>query len=187
MMIINTIKKIFIHIVNGPFQSFKIYWNGYGKIKAFFGSLYCLLSFLFSFFLSTINYIKPPCVRWEWWHDAITVIPCILGFSLCGYILFIGFGDELFMKIMRSKDSKEETSVYMQAAASFCHLIVVQFLCLFYSIIIKASTTSRFFFIDFIGIFLFLYSIFTVLAAAFHVLNLANWFDLLIEPDKDKE
>lgn len=177
MIICDTIKKAWKKISKGPIESFHIYWDAYGKKNALFRSLYFWLSIIFTMVVGILNlfYTCP----WEWHKDVISVIPTIFGFSLGGFAILVGFGNEEFRKNICSRSPKKPYSIYMRVNASFFHFIFVQFLCLFYTIIIGALKLDNVWIFYIFGIFLFIYSLFTIIAIAFAVLRLARWFDML--------
>ena len=99
----------------------------------------------------------------------------------CGYAFLVGFGNgnEKFLDILCSKNSNEDTSIYMTVSASFFHFIFVQFLSLIFSVISKPLHLCGVLFFDIIGVTLFLYAIFTIVSTSFAILNLADWFDTI--------
>lgn len=183
------VKKICNHLLkcaDGPARSFYIYLRGYGGWKKLFSSIYFWIAIILAFIITIANHFIHE-TKWDWCVDAISIIPSILGFSLGGYAFLIGFGDEKFINIMRGKNNKDSISVYMHVNASFFHFILIQFLTLFWTVITKALNLTKIFPFDFVGIFLFVYSLLTIVSTAFCVLNLADWFDLMKDPDDESK
>lgn len=174
---INLIKKI----VEGPAKSFCIYWRNYGGFKALLCSIYFWISFLLALSATIINYILFQ-EYWKWWDDVISIIPSVLGFSLGGYVFLVGFGDKKLMKIMREKKTEKSKSIYMRLNATFVHFIFIQFISLFITVVFKCFHIVNFCIAYFIGSMIFFYAILTIITTAFGALNLAKWFDLMIEP-----
>lgn len=163
-------------VINGPKTSFLLYWNAYGGKQALFKSIYFWASLFFSVLIMGVDYCSSE-ILWNWWGDAISIIPSILGFSLGGYAILISFGDAKFLSIMREKDTNEKYSLYMQVNATFLHFIFVQFLSVLYAVLIKGLHLTGVLFFNFLGLVIFLYALFTIVSTAFAVLNLASWFD----------
>lgn len=162
----------------GPKQSFLIYWKAYGGLKALYKSIYFFISIILSLFIVLLNYTFFDD-QWNWCELVTSIIPYILGFSLGGYAFLVGFGNERFLNILCLKNNNEDYSVYMKVSASFFHVIFIQFLSLFFAVLSKALHLNNFILFDFIGIFLFLYAILTIVSTSFAVLNLADWFDTM--------
>lgn len=157
-----------------PLSSFNIYWVSYGGIKALLYSLYLWLSIILALLVSFINYFFYRQDMWDWAKGVYTVVPSILGFSLGGYAILVGFGGEKFLKILMEKDSDDEISTYMSVNASFLHFIFVQFISIIYASIAKALHINSIIMIYFLGVLIFFYSLFTIIATAFAILNLSD-------------
>lgn len=169
--------KIKKEILNGPRESFNLYWIAYGGRNKLFLSFYLWLAILLGVLLAIFGIFTEP---WKWYDDVLTIIPSILGFSLGGYAILIGFGDANFFNIICGKLENEKASLYMRVNASFFHFIFIQFLSLIFAILIRATGCDLFIF-NLIGITLFMYALLTIVSTCFAVLNLASWFDMTIQ------
>lgn len=177
----STIKKRILQ----PLNSFRLYWVAYGGWTALFCSLYLWTSVIISICICYLNSDLPE--KWSWTEAVRNIVPSVLGFSLGGYAMLVGFGDEKFLNALRSKGEAEKASPYMKVNASFLHFIFIQFLCILFSTIAEAVNLKNNICIYFIGTTLFFYSLFTIISTAFAVLNLADWFDCLYMIDNEDE
>lgn len=171
----------------GVLKIFGVYWNAYGGSRALFRSPYLHLAFFL--LLITFN-------TWtdaDWWDDVISALPNLLGFTLGGFAIFIGFGDERFRQLLADPETDAEgnevPTIYVSLCASFVHFIIVQLVALVYAVIAKswwfyfpwpcfiedALPAIRLTFWA-IGYGLFLYALTSVLAATMHVLRIANMY-----------
>ncbi|NDV20863.1 hypothetical protein GO013_15740 [Pseudodesulfovibrio sp. JC047] len=108
----------------------------------------------------------------------MSILPDILGFSLGGYVIMVGFGDTEFIEALRGRESKESgPSIYMKINATFVHFIVVQAITLFMALASSAMGISAHPLVSLVGTFFLFYAIVTILAATFGVLTFANWYD----------
>lgn len=170
-------------IYKGPVSSFLVYWNAYGRKHALFKSFYFWASIVIAIIVGYVNLFR--LEPWAWQKDVISVIPTIFGFSLGGFAILVGFGNEDFRKRICGKNTKSEISLYMKVNAAFFHFIFVQFICLFYTIFVNSMDLADFWPCYFVGIFLFFYALFTIIAIAFAVLRLARWFDMIYPPNNN--
>lgn len=127
----------------------------------------------------------------EWWQDVLAALPNLLGFSLAGFAIFIGFGDERFRAILAEpEENAQQPTIYVSLCSTFVHFIVVQILALLYAVLAK----SWCFYAGWmdpvreylpmmnmvsggVGYGLFLYSLTTVLAATMHVFRIASMYE----------
>lgn len=184
-IILATCRAYWQRICEGPANSFMLYWRAYGKQNALFRSFYFWASIFISAIIDLINLFSEH--PWQWQTDVISVIPTIFGFSLGGFAILVGFGNDEFRRIICYKEDNEQNSLYVKVNASFFHFIFVQFLCLFYTIIVKATGCGNFWILYCLGTFLFVYSLFTIVMIAFAVLKLASWFDMLYPKRQDED
>lgn len=147
------------------------YWTVYGGWKALLFSPYFLLSIALTVLL---------CPAWthskgEWSDMAMEIIPSVIGFALGAYTIMLAFGGERFMTtIAGSVDN--EPSPFMVVNAAFVHFIVVNFIALLFSVIVHVWSV-KWFLVNVIGVFLFVYALSLSLAATFAVFTLARAFD----------
>ena len=130
----------------------------------------------------------------DWWTDVISALPNLLGFTLGGFAIFIGFGDERFRQMLADPETDNEgnevPTIYVSLCATFVHFIVIQLSALVYALVAK----SWWFYFpwpsyiaDFIPLFrgvawaigygLFLYALTSVVAATVHVFRIANMYE----------
>lgn len=178
----NNIVVTWQYLTKGPKKSLLLYWTAYGGGKALFKSIYFWSALFLSFIITVVSVFNS--TPWNWQDHVMTTVPSILGFSLGGYAILVGFGDEDFLKRIRKKRKGERASLYMRVNASFLHFIFVQFLCILYTILTESLFISKIFIFYFLGIFLFIYALMTIIATSFAVLNLANWFDMIPQNPK---
>lgn len=186
----------------GTFDIFKTYWRAYGGLKALAGSFYLLAAFvLLGLTYNTWWTPVPNGSDWSaWWDQSIEVLPSLLGFTLGGFAIFIGFGDEKFRKLLaqREKGEKLPDNAYVQLCATFVHFIVVQVLALLVAILGK----SWWFYAEWmdpyrdalpllnavggaIGYGLFLYALTSVVAATMHVFRISTLYASFQSPRSD--
>lgn len=172
---------------SGVSEIFSRYWRAYGGLPAVIRSPYFHASLVL--LLLTFNtWIKP-----DWWLQSLSVLPNLLGFTLGGFAIFIGFGDERFRSLLAEPDDddKETPTIYVSLCSTFVHFILVQVLALIYAVVAQ----SWWFYtplLDFlrpwlgylngfagaIGYCLFLYALTSVIAATMHVLRIATMYEL---------
>lgn len=162
------------------------YWRAYGGAKALVSSPYFHVALLLT--AITWGYWSKPL----WWDQVIGVLPNLLGFTLGGFAVFLGFGDEKFRALLAGADEDEpdKPSLYVSLCATFVHFIIIQILALLYAILSK----SWWFFYEWpapiralipclnmlggaIGYSLFLYSVTSILAATMHMFRIATWYE----------
>ncbi|ACB34527.1 conserved hypothetical protein [Leptothrix cholodnii SP-6] len=169
----------------GVFTIFKRYWGAYGGLQALLRSPY--LHFSIVLLVATSN----TWINAGWWEQSIGVLPNLLGFTLGGFAIFIGFGDERFRQLLAEPDESEEThTVYVGLCSTFVHFIIVQVLALFCAILaeawwfefawppaVKAVLPALNVLGGAIGYGLFLYALTSVLAATMHIFRIATMYE----------
>ncbi|GAA5784683.1 hypothetical protein [Chitiniphilus shinanonensis] len=163
------------------------YWICYGGLPALVKSPFLWLS---------IGLLILTCQFWtteDWWDQVISIMPNILGFTLGGFAVFLGFGDEKFKAIISGKDPEEGDcpSPYMEVCSAFLHFVMVQVASILIAVVSKA--------LDFptpellkslqptlqigrllgglFGYWLFLYGLCIALASAIAIFRVALWYD----------
>lgn len=170
---------------------FKVYWAAYGGLGALLRSPYIHLS-LVCLALTWNTWWAPTCVTGggcaAWWDQNLSVLPNVLGFTLGGFAIFIGFGDEKFRALL-AEDDGAPVNAYVALCATFVHFIVVQALALLVAVLAKAW----WFYAPWmdglrpalpilnglggaIGYGLFLYALCSVLAATMHIFRIAHMY-----------
>lgn len=180
-----------------PINIIKMYWSAYGGFHAFWASYYFLIPLIITFFCSN---------RWLnnnlWMADPLSIFPSLLGFTLAGYAMWLSVGNEKLKILLSSKFDKETKNIYslfMQINASFIHFVIFQLVTLIFVYFLKYNDAPYFlkrieeyyilydityavlnFFgnlLSAIGFFLFIYSLFTMLATAFGIFRISYWVD----------
>jgi hypothetical protein len=173
----------------GVLNIFRTYWSAYGGWVALLKSLYLHVA-LVLLMLTFHTWMQK-----EWWNDVISILPNLLGFTLGGFAIFIGFGDERFRELLANPDTDEDgkedqSTIYVSLCATFVHFILIQLLALIYAILAK----SMWFYFEWpssiaeilpyltlftwaIGYGLFLYALTSMMAATMHVLRIAQMYE----------
>ena len=163
-------------------RSLGVYWQSYGGIKALVGSPFLAAAFA----LAVITVLVSDRAVKVWSETAINIFPDVLGFTLGGYAIMVGFGDRRFLQALRGPDPDGTPSLYMKLNGMFVHFIVVQFVVLFFSALVDLLGAEGVAW-ALPGLALMYYALFTVLATALAVLDFANWFDKQPELDEKNE
>ena len=100
----------------------------------------------------------------------------ILGFSLGGYAILVGFGDNEFLDALRGRD-ENGPSPYMNVNGAFVHFIIVESITLFLAMTTSAIGIDSWWGLEFLGTFFLFYTATTIVAATFAVLTMASWYD----------
>ena len=123
-------------------ESFKAYWDAYGGLHAQMRSPYlhgALLLLLVTVPMWVFPLFTYSDSEKQWWSMSISVLPNLLGFSLGGFALFVGFGDEKFKAILAAPEKDPNLpAIYVGLCASFVHFIVVQVFALIIAFVCKA-------------------------------------------------
>ena len=166
---------------------FSRYWRAYGALAALLRSPY-LYTALILVPLTWGAWAHP-----FWWDLVLSVVPNMLGFTLGGFAMFLGFGDEKFRAMLAEpdEDAPDSPSVYLSLCATFVHFLLVQVIALIWAILAKATW---FYFPwpepirallptlntvgGMVGYAFFLYAITSILAATMHVFRAASWYEM---------
>lgn len=179
----------------GVFNIFGRYWLAYGGWKEVVFSPYFHIAFLLTLAL------KHSWANGDWWDTATTILPSLIGFSLGGFAIWLGFGDEKFRQLISHQEENEKASPYIELSATFAHFIVIQLVALIGALIGQGtafSLPSDHWLISiievsgmptdaiptyvaplfhFLGYLLFIYALMTALAATLAVFRVASWFE----------
>lgn len=155
-------------------DDFKLYWRIFGGWTDIKNSAYICIAIILAL-LSYRLFSK------DWYDLSISIIPNVLGFTLGGYAVMLTFGGEKFIKIISLRLPKDEgkPTPYMCVNGAFVHFIVVQIITLLYSLVAKSMELKGVIF-GFLGEFLLYYTILTALAAVFAIMNLADWYEEIL-------
>lgn len=166
-------------------EIFSRYWTAYGGSTELIKSPYLHVAIVLT--VSTI----PIWISPAWWEIVISVLPNLLGFTLGGFAVFLGFGDEKFRALLAEPDEvdADKGNLYITVCSTFVHFITIQVLALVWALIIKAwyfpfdwgpcfSPMVKWlnFVGGFIGFGLFLYALTCVLAVTMHIFRIAGWY-----------
>lgn len=89
----------------GVLNIFGTYWRAYGGWIALLKSPYfhaALVLLALTFHTWTAE---------DWWEDVTSVLPNLLGFTLGGFAIFIGFGDERFRALLAEPEEDKQGEV----------------------------------------------------------------------------
>ncbi|WP_353191070.1 hypothetical protein [Pandoraea pnomenusa] len=141
-------------------------------------------------------------IKCEWYEQVLSVMPNVLGFTLGGFAIFLGFGDERFKSLLAGKeDGDTKESPYLSVAAAFVIFVFFQILSILCAIVTKSlhfptpEPLSRiavylhagYIISSCVGYFLFIYSLSLALKATLRVFRLARWYDLFVADEKRRE
>lgn len=170
-------------------EVFASYWSKYGGFKSLLLSPYFQTAILIT--LLTVGFWFG--ISTKWWERVISVIPNLLGFTLGGFAIFLGFGSDDFRNLMAPKDEKQY-SPYMDVVSSFMHFVMVQIIALVFALIVEGFYLygqskalpliefSKFYAAaitavsGFLGMLLFIYSIMLAIAACVALYKLADLY-----------
>lgn len=180
----NKVKKImgdFHQSYSGVFGIFSHYWKAYGGLSAVFLSPYFHLSVI----LGSICYPYKEVGGWKWWDIPIETIPSIIGFSLGGYAIFLGLGDERFKSILGGNDetNKDRPSPFISLNTAFLHFIIIQLLALVLAIVGK-SLSIQYAIYGAPSFIFFFYAMLLAAAATIELYRVARWYDIHIDYNK---
>ena len=179
--------------LRGPAAVFSRYWNAYGGVEALLKSPYLHISV--ALIVITSHY----WIFGKWWEQPLAIIPNLLGFSLGGLALFVGFSEKEFQSLLATTKKDEKVSMLLGVCSKYIHFIVVQVLSLFAAIIGKSLDFSYDWppglgivvsggTILFSGIWylMFLYAISSMLAAAMSIFRVISWYQAYHERGQDR-
>jgi hypothetical protein len=126
----------------------------------------------------------------KWPDQVIAVLPNLLGFTLGGFAIFLGFGSDEFKGAIATAD--ESTSPYLSVSAAFMLFVSVQVAALLWAIVAVAlySFPTPALLLPWVswidaaskvgggvGYFLLCYSLALVLRAAVRIFRLSRWYN----------
>lgn len=179
------------------FEIISKYWKEYGGWRTFIKSPYLHIAIILT--LVTIQF----WLNNKWWEQTLSVLPSILGFTLSGFAIFLGYGTEKFRKLMAFRSPATGKSPYLDVVVAFVHFSLFQILAIFLSLI--ASNISAFSYFDiqaqykhigsiylwlvigFLGYGVFIYSLVLSFSVSFTLYRLATWYVLFETKEYEKE
>lgn len=177
------------------YEIFQYYWNTYGGWRALLSSPYLHVAF-FLLFLSHHQWMSR-----DWWNQSLSILPNLLGFSLGGFAIFLGLGDEQFRAILAEKDDRERNSAYTLVSATFVHFILIQALGIIFALLAKSLAYQPNWLPDSymiyfsvitpifwgLGYLFLLYSITSMMAVVMAIFRCTKWYEKYQEiHSKDK-
>jgi hypothetical protein len=161
-------------------------WRSSGGFRALFRSFDFWLAF-------TVCVVSAPMWVTDKWPDqVISVLPNLLGFTLGGFAIFLGFGSDEFKGAIAQSD--EAASPYMSVSAAFINFVAFQLAALMWALAAKAlyfetpavlrPMAEVILWASYVGgavgYFLFTYSLALVLRAAVRIFRLSRWYNMYL-------
>lgn len=179
--------------LRGPTAIFSRYWNAYGGLAALLESPYLHIS------LALLAITSHYWVFGKWWDQPLAIIPNLLGFSLGGLALFVGFSEKEFQSLLATTKKDEKVSMLLGVCSKYIHFIVVQVLSLFAAIVgksldfsygwppgLEVAVSGVTIVFSGIGYLLFLYAISSMLAAAMSIFRVISWYQTYHEKGQSR-
>lgn len=134
-----------------------------------------------------------------WWTQVLSVLPNVLGFTLGGFAIFLGFGSDSFRSFLVEGKRLDRTQ-YVSVSGSFLVFSTVQLIAIAYALVVNAlqvpppeflapyadliSTGNKI--SGGIGYLFFIYSLVLALRIALRLFRLSRWYaGFLRSPDLD--
>ncbi len=168
----------------GVFESVLRYWRIYGGWRDLLRSPYFHVSVVL------VAVTADSWINYKWWLTVTAVVPNLLGFTLGGFAIFLGFGDERFKTTIAGNDAGDDDhSPYLMVSATFMHFVVIQILALLWAVAGGAlyfdlpwpqlSGLFRWLGVlgGLVGYWLFIYGVCLAAAAGFAIFRVAGWYD----------
>lgn len=161
----------------------KLAWENMGGTAALWKS------FDFRVALAVSLLCWPAWLAPGWWENPISVLPSLLGFTLGGFAIFLGFGSDQFKELIaRENETKSE---YLSVSSAFLFIVAVQVVGLLYAIISKSlwvPTPALLKHVSpilpylnpiawFVGYFLYVLGIVLSLRAAIRIFRVSRWYN----------
>ena len=154
-------------------RSCGILWQIYGGWRTFICSPYLWIAFIITIILSSSKHCD-----WRWYEKAIGVLPDLLGFSLGGYAVMLAFGDKNFLNAIRGEREDEEHSPYIITSTSLAYFVIIQIITLILAVVYDALYMKHTI-LNFIGCWIFIYSLLLGFAATLSIFFLSRMYDKL--------
>ena len=170
----------------------KLAWANMGGISAIWKS------FDFRIAIVVCLLCWPAWLAPDWWKNSITVLPSLLGFTLGGFAIFLGFGSDQFKELIARKD--EAKSEYLSVSSTFLFIVAVQVVGLLYAIICESlwvptpswlqQVSSILPYLNymawFVGYFLYVLGIVLSLRAAIRIFRVSRWYNSFLVDNAEK-
>jgi hypothetical protein len=170
----------------------KLAWDNMGGIAALWKS------FDFRFALAVSVLCGPAWLAPGWWTNTIAVLPSLLGFTLGGFAIFLGFGSDQFKELIARED--ETKSEYLSVSSAFLFIVAVQVLGLIYAIICESLWVPTPLLLQrvspvldylnpvawFLGYFLYVLGIVLSLRAAIRIFRVSRWYNSFLVANSEE-
>jgi hypothetical protein len=181
-----------IHIAKTDLEIAKLAWKNMG------GTAAIAKSFDFRIALAVSFMCWPAWLAPDWWEKAISVLPSLLGFTLGGFAIFLGFGNDQFKELIARKD--EAKSEYLSVSSTFLFIVSVQVIALLYAIICESLWVPTPIWLMrispilpylnclawFVGYFLYVLGIVLSLRAAIRIFRVSRWYNSFLVANSEK-
>ena len=154
------------------------------------------------FWLAAVAWLlaSPYWLMHPWWDQVINVLPTILGFTVSGFAIFLGFGSDEFKRFLVRGD-KLDDNAYISVGAAFIVFVTVQLIAMLFALVVKGYQfqTPEFlmpyrawieignYVAGGFGYFLFLYSLVLALRASLRIFRLSRWYSrYLVATDPER-
>ncbi|MCI2395337.1 hypothetical protein [Aliiroseovarius sediminis] len=145
------------------------YWKAYGGLASLLSSGYLWAAVLLSILLNPLWLIPTePEATVLWTGLAISVLPGLTAFSLGAIAIFLALTKGAFLAVMQEGGDQ---SFFLKVVAAFFHFLLVQFAALTLSFCVVAWPNG---WLSFIGFTVFLYAVFSGVAAAAILVDVAE-------------
>lgn len=162
-------------------SAFKTYWIAYGGFEALFLSGYLWASIIFSILLNPLWLLPEGAdALIPWIGIAFSVLPGLIAFSLGAIAIFVALSRGLFLSVLQEGGGR---SFFLRVVAAFFHFLLVQFSTLIFGLWTLAWPNA---WLSFFGFTLFIYAIFTGVAAAAILVDVAE-IKNTADPIEDEE
>lgn len=157
------------------------------------------------FWLAVLTWIlaSPFWLFQPWWDQVINVLPTILGFTVSGFAIFLGFGSDEFKRFLVRGENVDDNA-YISVGAAFVVFVTVQLIAVLFALVVKGYQFQApkllmpyrtwieigNYVAGGIGYFLFLYSLVLALRASLRIFRLSRWYSKYLvatDPEKKRE
>jgi len=180
------------HNAKTDLEIVKLAWDNMG------GAAALCKSFDFRFALIVSLLCWPAWIEPQWWVNTISVLPSLLGFTLGGFAIFLGFGSDQFKELIARED--ETKSEYLSVSSVFLFIVAVQVVGLLYAIVCQSvwvptpalllHISPIFSYLNplawFIGYFIYVLGIVLSLRAAIRIFRVSRWYNSFLVANSEE-
>ncbi|WP_158658442.1 hypothetical protein [Achromobacter sp. AONIH1] len=163
----------------------KLAWNTQGGVKGVIHGIDLWIA------LPVWMLTAPFWLASAWWDQVLAVAPNVLGFTLGGFAIFLGFGSEDFRRVLTATGKDAESTPYMSVSAAFLVFTVFQIAAILLALVAKALYFPTPVWLlkwatiiewagrvaGGIGYGIFIYSLVFALRAAIRIFRLSRWYN----------